>query len=91
MSYSRTYAIADDNDTIITDMELLGLLYDFRYINTLPCEITNKSLAYFATYPPTTKESFVKSYGVGEAVYIKCGEKILDFIINYLDKKSHNK
>ena len=87
VQYSSCYAIADEKGNIITDLDLLKRLYDFRFENRIPCEITNKTLAYFATYLPVTKADFISSYGVGERVYDKCGEKFLDVIRAYIESK----
>ena len=87
--YSVCYAIADDNDNIITDLDLLGRLYDFRFVNNFPCEITNKTLAYMATYLPLSEETFVKGYGLGEKKYQKCGKEFIACINRYLDEKTN--
>ena len=87
--FSTCYAIANNDGEIITNLDLMGLLYDCRYINSFPCEISNKTLAYLATYIPTSKEELLCCYGFGEKKYKKCGEKLLAFILNYLKENAN--
>ena len=85
--FSVCYAIADVEGSIITDMDLLGELYDFRYRNPIGCEITNKTLAYLATYVPRSKEEIIDCFGFGEKKYEKCGKMFLKFIKEYLERR----
>ena len=84
--YSQCYVVVDEENKIISDLDLLGDLYDFRFYQHLPCETSNKTLAFLAAYPPETKDQLIDCYGFGAKMYEKCGERILEFFKNRNDQ-----
>ena len=75
--------ICDENNIIITDINLMHFIYDYICIKRLP--ITNNKIVSvsLAIYKPQTKDEFLKCDGLGEKSYNKCGEKLLNLIKNY--------
>ena len=75
--------ICDENNNIITDINLMHVIYNYIYIERLP--ITNNKIVSvsLATYKPLTKDEFLKCDGLGEKIYNKCGEELLMLIKNY--------
>jgi len=77
--------ICNEDQNIITDLELLQFLYDVRFIKRFPVMITNKALVSMATYKPLSKEEFVALPGIGEGIYRVCGEQFIHAIKSYID------
>ena len=72
--------IADEEGKIITDEELMHVLYDLIYVCRLPISNSREVAVQLATYKPTTKDEFVSLKGLGEKKYDKCGELLMDVI-----------
>lgn len=77
--------IADANGNIITDEKCLTLLHDFIYIKRLPIPNSRQVAVQLATYKPLTKNEFISLKGLGEKMYDKCGEILLNAIKVYLE------
>ena len=80
--------ISDENKNIITDLVLLRLLYDIRFLKHFPAYITNMALVGLATYKPLTKEDFIAIKGLTEETYNICGEQFIKAIQDYIDYKN---
>lgn len=71
--------VADNSGNIITDVELLSILRQQRTILSKRLNIaaykifTNKQLVTLATYSPTTKNDFIRLYGLSENKYNEFG------------------
>lgn len=72
--------IADEEGKIITDEELMDVLYNLIYVCRLPISNSREVAVQLATYKPTTKDEFVSLKGLGEKKYDKCGEFLMDVI-----------
>lgn len=79
--------VCNDAGEVITDLKLLKLLGDFIFYEPVPVMVTRKAQVSIATYLPQTKEEFAKLPGCGEKLYDKCGEKIINFVNEYLKSK----
>lgn len=77
--------IADEQGNILTDEKLLHFLRDFIYANRLPIHNSKQVSVQLATYMPTTKSEFVALKGLGEKMYDKCGEILLEVVKAYLE------
>ena len=81
--------IADDEGQLITDMKLLVALRSLRNHLSLYHKrpaytiITNKGLVSLATFRPTTREEYIKLYGLGESSFQTFGQDFIDAIIEY--------
>lgn len=78
--------IADKDGNIITDEDLLTVLYDFINVNRLPIQTSKQVAVQLATYKPVTKNEFVLLKGLGEKIYDKCGEALLGVIRDYINR-----
>lgn len=77
--------IADEDGNIMTDEELLAILYSFIYVHRLPIGASRQVAVQLATYKPVTKREFLLLKGVGEKIYEKCGESLMEVIRAYLE------
>ena len=75
--------ICDENNNIITDINLMHFIYDYIYIKRLPIPNNKIVSVSLATYMPETKDEFINCHGLGEKMYNKCGEELLWLIKNY--------
>ncbi len=91
-------AICDEEENIITDLNLLRILSKYLYkagwiepgqpyIPPIEVMVTRRALVSMATYKPTNKEDFVNLAGCGEKMYIKCGDRFISLIKEYIEKE----
>ncbi len=83
--------IVDDEENILTNMELLKFLRKKR--NSIAAKlgvpayavISNKGLVSLATYKPETKEEFIKLYGLGEKTYQSYGADMINYMKQFFE------
>ena len=85
--------ILDENDNVLTDIDLLEKLKKERLSISRANKIkafmifTNQQLVALATYKPTNYERFISIYGLGEGKYKLYGECFVEIIIKHMKEK----
>ncbi len=84
--------LADENENVITDMQLLSSLREIRFEiakreKVPPYTIVkNTGLVSLATYKPLKKEEFITLYGLGETSFDKYGLEFINEIKKHINQ-----